>query len=228
MEAHQLLMLLQWSDSAFPTGAFAHSGGLETYTQNGAVQTAEALTDLITVKLENAARTDFILVHCAWDAYHADDLAQVVELDTLCHASKLAHEPRQASERVGRRMLDNVLLLHTDAHLSAYRGAVADGRCYGHHSIVYGAACAALGLDARTTLLTFGSGMVANQASAALKLISIGQTQVQQVMGALHPAVIRAVDAALARTLDDFGGFAPGLEIRAMQHEHLFRRLFIS
>jgi len=37
-----------------------------------------------------------------------------------------------------------------------------------------------------------------------------------------------AVDASLNRTLDDFGSFSPGLDIRSMQHEHLFRRLFIS
>ncbi|MCC6802835.1 MAG: urease accessory protein UreF, partial [Anaerolineae bacterium] len=32
-DSAQLLMLLQWTDSAFPTGAFAHSGALEMYTQ---------------------------------------------------------------------------------------------------------------------------------------------------------------------------------------------------
>ena len=34
-------MLLQWSDSAFPTGAFAHSGGLETYAQVEVVRSAD-------------------------------------------------------------------------------------------------------------------------------------------------------------------------------------------
>ena len=37
-DSAQLLTLLQWTDSAFPTGAFAHSNGLETYTQAGIVR----------------------------------------------------------------------------------------------------------------------------------------------------------------------------------------------
>jgi urease accessory protein UreF len=43
----QLLMLLQWMDSAFPTGAFAHSGGLETYTQAEAVRSPDDLLRVV-------------------------------------------------------------------------------------------------------------------------------------------------------------------------------------
>ncbi len=76
--------------------------------------------------------------------------------------------------------------------------------------------------------MAFTYGLVANQTAAALKLISIGQTQAQAVLAASAPAMSSAVEAALGRTLDDFGGFTPGLDIRAIQHETLFRRLFIS
>ncbi|MBN8595940.1 MAG: urease accessory protein UreF [Anaerolineae bacterium] len=227
IDSSQLLMMLQWSDSAFPTGAFAHSGGLETYTQSGQVENAAQLAALIQVKLENAARTDLIVVHLAHRAFVADDVAQLAMLDELCCASKVARETRQASERVGRRMLDNVLLVHPDVRLSAYRAAIIAGQG-GHHAVVHGAAYAALGLDARAALLAFGFGIVANQASAALKLLAMGQTQAQTLITGMQPHITTAVDIALTRTLDDFGGFAPGLELRAMQHEGLFRRLFIS
>lgn len=220
----QLLMLLQWMDSAFPTGAFAHSGGLETYTQVGIVRTASDLARLIAVRLESAAGTDLIIVHSAMSADHD----QIVQLDALCAASKVAREAREASEKIGRRMLASVLNLMSDETLIFYRDQIAAGRCYGHHAVAHGLACAALGIDKRAALLAFAYGLAANQTAASLKLMSIGQTQAQAVLGASGAAIEAAVETALARTVDDFGAFSPGLDIRAMQHEHLFRRLFIS
>ena len=221
-------MLLQWSDSAFPTGAFAHSGGLETYTQVEVVRSADELARLIAVKLASAAATDLIVIHEAMTAYAGPNRARLHELDALLSASKLARELREASEKVGRRMLSNVLNLLLDDVLLVFRDDVSAGRCAGHHAIVHGLACAALGLDADAALLAFAYGLAANQTAAAMKLMSLGQTQAQAVLAAAGPAMADAVTLALARTLDDYGSFTPSLDIRAMQHEFLFRRLFIS
>jgi urease accessory protein len=93
---------------------------------------------------------------------------------------------------------------------------------------VHGLACAALGVESRSALLAYGYALAANQTAASLKLMSIGQMQAQAVLGAAGERITAAVEEALARTMDDFGGFTPGLDIRSMQHEYLFRRLFIS
>lgn len=224
----RLLMLLQWTDSAFPTGAFAHSGGLETGTQSGEIKTPSDLLAWITAKLDSAAGTDLIVIHCAMAAFRQGDTAHIVYLDELCAASKIAQETRHASEKIGRRMLDNVLNMLPDERLNDFRAMIAAGQVYGHHAVIHGLVCAAARIDAQTAMLAFAYGMVANQSSAALKLMSIGQTQAQGVLSAAHSMMQFAVDTALARTLDDFGSFAPVLDIRAMQHEYLFRRLFIS
>lgn len=224
----QLLMLLQWMDSAFPTGAFAHSGGLETYTQAEVIQTPDDLLQLISAKLQMAASTDFIIIHCAMAAYTENDTAAIEDLDDLCSVSKIASETRHASEKIGRRMLENVLNVRPDDVLRDYRAQITGREGRGHHAVVHGLVCDSMGLEPHAALLAFAYALVANQTSAALKLMSIGQTQAQAVLGKAHPAMQSAVDAALSRTLDDFGSFSPGLDIRTMQHEHLFRRLFIS
>jgi len=225
---HQLVMLLQWMDSSFPTGAFAHSGGLETYTQRGSVRHTGDLRQLIAVKLDSAAHTDLIVVHCAMDAYQTDNQAALRELDQLCAASKPARETRDSSEKIGRRLLASVVNVHPDERLLAYRAEVERKTFIGHHAVVQGMICAALGIDAHAALLAFAYALAANQTAASLKLISIGQTQAQAILAASGDAITRAVETALALTLDDFGSFTPGLDIHAVQHEHLFRRLFIS
>jgi urease accessory protein len=140
----------------------------------------------------------------------------------------VARETREASEKIGRRMLSSVLNLIDDPVLRWYQAEIAAGRCAGHHPVVHGLACAAQGIDPRPALLAFGYSLAANQTTASLKLMSIGQTQAQAVLGGLHEQMGAAVDAALNRTLDNFGSFTPGLDIRAIQHAHFFRRLFIS
>lgn len=73
---------------AFPTGSFAHSGGLETYAQAEIITTAGDLARLIAMKLESAAKTDLIIVHTALKA----DSEQILQLDNLCSASKVARD----------------------------------------------------------------------------------------------------------------------------------------
>lgn len=227
-DPHQFVMLLQWMDSAFPTGAFAHSGALETYAQLELIEGANDLRRFIAVKLESAAHTDLIVIHHAIAAFHADDIAVLRELDTLCAASKSVRETREASEKVGRRMLASVMNVHDDARLSRLRDAINRKQLYGHHAVVHGAACAALNVEPRAALLAFAYALAANQTAASLKLMSIGQTQAQAVLGSCGSDIAAAVETALHLTIDDFGAFTPALDIRAMQHEHLFRRLFIS
>lgn len=227
-DSGQLLMLLQWMDSAFPTGAFAHSNALETYTQQNIVKSPDDLARLIATKLESAATTDLIVIHAVMAAYAVEDREQILALDRLCSAAKLSRETREASEKIGRRMLSSVLNLMGDSILEYYRDEIAAGRCSGHHAVAHGLACAAQGVENRAAMLAFAYALVANQTAASLKLMSIGQTRAQAILGASGERMVAAVETALALTLDDFGSFTPALDIRAIQHEHLFRRLFIS
>lgn len=228
MDPNQFLMLLQWTDSSFPTGAFAHSGGLETYIQHGMVRNAGELGQLIAVKLESAAYTDLIIVHCAMTAYQNDDAALLYELDEMCASSKPARETREASEKVGRRLLSSALNVYPDDRLTAYRTDIERKVLWGHHAVVQGMICAALDIEPRIALLAYGYALAANQTAASIKLMAMGQTQAQAVLAASGGMIHQAVEKALTLTLNDFGSFTIGLDIRAIQHEYLFRRLFIS
>src|SRR5262249_11460726 len=50
-----LLAVLQLADGLFPSGGFAHSFGLETYTQSGAVRDAEGVAAFVRAHLEGSA-----------------------------------------------------------------------------------------------------------------------------------------------------------------------------
>lgn len=223
MRVQELLTLLQLSDSAFPTGTFAHSAGLEMYTQREGF-TAEHLESLLMTRVQASITTDLILIRLALDA----PLSELVELDVLCSASKSAAEARHTSEKVGWRLLDNAQALYPSARLATYRTAIYAGECIGNHAVVHGVVFGTVGIVIQDTLLAWLSGLVMQQAFAAVKLMSMGQSQAQSLIRRMQPALIAAVQNSLTLRLDDYGSFTPGLDIAQMQHATLDRRLFIS
>ncbi len=229
MKPEHLLILLQLNDSAFPTGAFTHSSGLETYTQCGLVQDYASLMDLVTTRLRyELAGCDLIMVHAAMQAYQQYDLAGLIKLDQQLTSMKTAREIREASSKVGRGLLKTVLALADDAIWSDFQQQVQQRIYQGHQALVYGMICAGLGIEPAAALLTYTHQFVTGQAFAAVKLLALGQTQAQTLIRDLQPLIAEVVEVALTRTLDDCQTFSPALDVRAMQHEYLFRRMFIS
>jgi urease accessory protein len=199
---------------------------LESYTQGEIVGDIDALREYINVQLNTLAQCDMLIVKEAMTRPH--DLDGLCELDVLVSALKTAYEIRQASFKVGRQFLRSALALQADDTLRALQTRIKAGECMGHHAVVHGVVYAALGFDTPTALSAFAYQFVSGQCSAAMKLISIGQSQAQALIFSMQGAIESAVEDAMQSTIDQLQNFTPALDIRAMQHEYLFRRLFHS
>src|SRR6187200_2400730 len=94
--------LLAWQlvDSAFPTGAFAHSGGLEAAWQSGEVPAAADLTAFLQASLQQAAGTTAAIVALAT---RSPD--RFVELDDFTDAMLLNTVANKASRSQGQALL---------------------------------------------------------------------------------------------------------------------------
>jgi urease accessory protein len=214
----------------FPTGAFAHSYGLETYVQKGLVSDAAGLQALLRAQLRQGLPTaDLLICKEAVLARDDGDLEQLRFLGELLSAAKPAAEARKASEEVGRRLLrSGRSLVGPDLMLDALHADIQDGRIAGQHAIVFGVLGGAFGLQVDDILTAYAYTFVAGQASAAVRLVPLGQTDALQSIKALWPAIEAAVQITKNSTLADFGSFTPALDIRAMQHAYLDGRLFMS
>ncbi len=102
-----LLAQLQLSDSQFPSGAFAHSYGLEQLVREGWLVDAggvEAfIRSLLTLQI---ATSDAVAAAAAAAAAHRGDLDELIRLDRALHVTKSAAELRAASCSTGRRLLE--------------------------------------------------------------------------------------------------------------------------
>ncbi len=100
-----------------------------------------------------------------------------------------------------------------------------EGHC---HAAAFGAVAARAGIALRDSLLGYLQAFAANLMSAGLRLGVVGQSDGQRILAALEPAITAAVEAALTRGPEDFGGATFAVDLASMAHETQYTRLFRS
>jgi urease accessory protein len=226
MAGDPLLGLLQLADSAFPSGAFTLSHGLETLVADRAVRSADDVAALLEVSLlDRLARADLMVLLAVHDA---PDLEAILELDKRLSTVKLASDDRIASQRVGRRLAIEASRLVDDALLAGYVAALADGRAEGNTAVAQGLATRAFGVPAPDAALgaawTFASGLCAS----AVRLGVLGHGQAQRILREAGPAMRSAVERAAAGDPRDLRPSSPQLDVALARHETAAAHLFAS
>ncbi|MGV3633302.1 MAG: urease accessory protein UreF, partial [Pseudorhodoplanes sp.] len=77
-------------------------------------------------------------------------------------------------------------------------------------------------------LPAFLHAVAANWISAGVRLIPLGQTDGQRVLGAMEGVIAATAARALSASLDDIGGAALRADLASMRHETQYTRLFRS
>ena len=219
MTSLALLRLLQVFDSQFPVGAFAHSGGIETYAAMGG--SLPELREVLVAQIDLGwGRSELAGAFLAWDATGGPaEHADLVRLASLMDALKVVPSIRQTSLGLGRRTLD--VLART------YPELVVDV-APPHHAVVVGVAGRRLGIDSRDLLLAYGQNLAAGTLAAALRCMPVSPAQTQRLLAESHERLIQAVDRAMADAEGCLFTATPALDIRSHQQQHLHTRLFQS
>ena len=225
----RLLTLLHFGDSAFPTGGYAHSFGLETYCQAGLVRGREDLERFLVAQLEGSSGPcDATAAVGVLGAAASGSLERCRAIDAMLEAMKPVREFREASRQMGRQTLRVAAALTEEPRLVAYAADVEKSLAPGHHAVAYGLAAAALGWTPEAMATAFLYSSTALLVSAALRLLPMGQLEGQRVLWGLHPVIERVARDAVARDVDDLWSFAPGIELAGIRHLSLEMRLFRS
>ncbi|MGC3992175.1 MAG: urease accessory UreF family protein [Chthoniobacteraceae bacterium] len=222
-----LPLVLQTVDPLFPTGAYAHSLGLEEMARIGVVHNEATLRDFLHQQIIPAlTHHELPFLRFAWEAATRNDLPGLIALDTEISAWKLSRELREASTQLGTRRLRMLRQLSDRELLASFEQAITRNEAAGHHLIVGALQYATTPLQAALAAYFYQS--LAGFGSAALKLIRIGQEGCQRVLAEGLRSCPIAIADSLTVPREDAGWFNPLLEIASMRHERAFERLFIS
>jgi urease accessory protein len=229
MNIEAFISLLQFTDGLFPAGAYAHSFGLESYVQEGAVRDAAGVEAFLRALLEGSSGpTDAVVALCAWRAAGSDDLEACLRIDRTVDAMKPTAELRNASRQIGRQVLRIASRENAHGLVADLFRAVESGVTPGHHPIALGVVGSLLGWAREETAAAYLYSTSAAVVAAALRLLPLGQSTGQHILWSMQPSIGRLAKAAENKGSEDIWSYAPGLEIAAMRHAMLDARLFRS
>jgi urease accessory protein len=225
-----LLRLLQLFDSQFPVGAFAHSGGIETYAALGGA--VPELRQVLRAQVDLGWGRGELAAGClAWRAVDAESEGsepwapkpegrrRLARLAQTVDALKVVPSIRDTSVGLGRRTLDLVRRLYPEAAVVITPP---------HQALVVGAAARRLGVDERDFLLAFAQSLAMSTLTAAIRCMPVSPAQAQELLVEAHPGISLAVERAVADPEGSLFTCTPALDIRSFQQAHLHTRLFQS
>lgn len=231
------LLNLQLADSAFPSGRYTRSAGLESFVQAGYLDVArpvEALVELLADYLRySVGPSDGVALACAHRAVSCcvepeEALVGVTRVDERLTAAQPAREARTASVRSGKAILNTATAVFTDPILTAYAHRVRSGHPPGNAAVVQGTLTACLGLPRRQALAGELYAFATASAQAAVRLAVLDHRGAQQVLYRLHPVVVEVTAAHVDEEPSRIATNAPLIDVLSMRHERAELRLFAS
>jgi urease accessory protein len=223
-EPATLLLALQFGDSAFPSGGFAFSWGLEGLAADGLINDDEDVAEIIAQQLAMRWNTmDRILLG---RAHAAQDLHAATRADLAAEAATLSAPMRAGSRRAGRALLGVCARLAL-AGVADYRHAAADDARLGHLAVVQGFVFRAAGLPLTMAELLSGWAVISGLTSAAVRLGLIGHIQALKMTGPLRATLAGLLTTPIAIDAE-LSSFTPLVDIAVTRNPQRDMRMFAT
>jgi urease accessory protein len=223
METPMRFLLWQFIDSGFPSGGFAHSGGLEAAVQHGYVVDEMDLEAFALRTLSQMGRSALPLVMAAWR--QPEDLP---ELDRLTNAFLSNPVANRASRAQGRALLTSALRLFADDSLAAIDERVGRERLAPHYAPIFGALLGAMDVSVEEAQGAFLFVTIRNVVSASIKLGLTGPYRALEIQARVAKHIDRVIADCSALGPHDIAQTAPLIDLFQSTHDRLYSRLFQS
>lgn len=218
-----LLRALQHGDSAFPSGGFAFSQGLEGLAALDGKPDAHGvgtfLQALIVTRWATFDRVALVRSHRA-----AGDLDATAAIDVEMEAASVVEPLRTGSKRHGGALLAAHGRLGTSG-ASDYRVRIAAGAAHGHLPVVQGLVWHATGISADAAVALSGYGLAAGMVSAAIRLGLVGAIDGQRLIAEAIGVVAGLSDSPIADD-EPLASFSPHADLAALRQASADMRLF--
>ena len=213
--------LWQLADSAFPTGGFAHSGGLEAAWQHGEVRNRGDLRDWLSTSLHQISRAALPFVNAA----HIEP-ERLDEFDQLCDAFTSNHVANRASRSQGRSFLSAAERIFK----SQISNLKSEPRppAFAHLAPVFGAVMRSLDVPHNTVARLFVFTHLRSVIASAVRLNIVGPMEGQTIQFQLSEQAESVALHGATLTLEDLAQTAPLLDLWQGAQDRLYSRLFQS
>ena len=213
---------MQALDPFFPIGAFTLSNGMETYVQKEIVHDKDSLYRFMIAYLSILPYSDLGFVA---KAITEDNFC---ELDMICTASKSPYELRSGCEKMCARFIKAEKKIGDYPFLNQYNVKISSNECSGCYPIAIGLFIKDIGIDVIQGLNMYCYSILSTIVNHAVKLVPLRQLDGQSALKQVLSFVPSACEKAMNVELNELGVSGGGFDLRSMEHEKLYSRLYIS
>ena len=229
-ERKQRFLLLQINDALFPIGAYSHSYGLETYIQKNLVTTGEEAWEYLSRRLlYGFCYNEFLAARLAYQYAAAGKIEDLNRLEEIMEASRVPREIREAGTKLGSRFVKTVRELEISYENDSFLNYMESrkGRSM-THAVVYGVFCGAAGIPCEDAMEHYLYAQTSSMVTNCVKTIPLSQTAGQKLLCRSQGLFQEILEKLEGLTEDDLCLSTPGFDIRSMQHEGLYSRIYMS
>lgn len=223
-------LLLQVNDALFPIGGYSHSYGLETYIQKDIVKDEKTASSYMKNYLNQSMLYNSLLtVRLAYEYSRANDLESLKKLEEQILASIAPREIREAGKKLGSRFVKTLASLDIEFESDIFLNYVKQQKAYSiSHTCAYGVFCAAIGVEKLKMLEHYLYAQTSVMVTNCVKSVPLSQTSGQKILNKCYEIFEELLDKV--EMLDESWLFAsaPGFDVRCMQHEDLYSRIYMS
>lgn len=225
----RLFRLIQFSDSAFPVGAFAFSNGLETAAHLGIVKDAQTLGQYAESVASQAAFSDGVAALIAYRAATSGDYELVREADRRLMLFKVNAESRLMLCRMGKKLAElGVRLFNGESLFDRFLADIESGATPGTYPVAQAIAFAREELGERELYVSHQYGVVNMVLSAALRCVRVSHYDTQRILFELGKKAEADYTAAAGMGFENMHSFVPEMDIFASMHEKGQMRMFMN
>lgn len=213
--------LWQLISPALPVGAYAYSQGLETAIDEGWVHDeASAVNWIAGIVQHSLLQVDVPVLARLYQAWLDDDMQAVQQWNGFLLAMRESAELREEDRQLGLAL---ARLLNDLGFEQAY---------FNRQACCFVSLFSLAAVKWQIPLREAASGLAwtwcENQVAAAIKLVPLGQTAGQRILGELIAVLDKGLTRGLNLNDDDIGAVLPGLAMASAWHETQYSRLFRS
>lgn len=223
-------LLLQINDSLFPIGAYSHSYGLETYIQKQIVFDVKSAYKYIENRLKyNFLYTDLLAVRLAYEAMCKHDINEIDKLENIMEVSKLPKEVREASQKIGKRFIKTILYMdlfwENDYFFKYLEARKNKSTC---QPCAYGVFCSCMHMDKTEVLANYLYAQTSSMITTCVKTVPLSQSDGQKILASFSTLFIDLLSTVEKLDANMLCLSTLGFDLRSIQHEYLYSRLYMS